>query len=306
MRTLDHDRASRGRRLWVTEIAVATAMLLGLAAVLAGTDEARAAAGSTAAGTERVAGSSRAGGDVPRPRVRAARVDRRRIILGARHGVAFRFELAGKRTRKVLVKVVRVGSRKVHKRFRLGRVAAGKRHRIEWSGRTRRHGWIPRGKYAFRVFADGRRAKLGARSGPIRFRFYKNRFPILGGHGYGDGLGAGRGHQGQDLFARCGRPVVAARAGRVQVRRYQSAAGYYVVVDGRGTGQDYVYMHMSRRGRPPQGARVHAGERIGTVNDTGRATGCHLHFELWTKPGWYEGGRAKSPTRALRRWDGWS
>jgi len=29
-------------------------------------------------------------------------------------------------------------------------------------------------------------------------------FPISGKHSYGDGLGAGRGHQGQDLLAKCG------------------------------------------------------------------------------------------------------
>ena len=35
--------------------------------------------------------------------------------------------------------------------------------------------------------------------------------------------------------------------------------------------------------------------------------GCHLHFEMWTKPGWYEGGHAMpSVTRHLKAWDGWS
>ena len=228
------------------------------------------------------------------------------MILGARRGVAFRFELAGKRSRKVLVKVARVGSDKVQKRFRLGKVEPGRRQRIAWDGKAGKRGYIPQGKYAFRVYSDGQRAETGGGSGSSRFGFYKNRFPILGHHSYGDGFGAGRGHQGQDVFAKCGRPVVSAHAGRVQTRKYQSAAGYYVVVDGKGTGQDYAYMHMSRKGRPKEGSRVAAGERIGSVNDTGRATGCHLHFEIWTKPGWYEGGRAKSPTRALKRWDKWS
>ena len=168
------------------------------------------------------------------------------MILGAKRGVAFRFELAGKQPRKVLVKVARIGSDKVQKRFRLGDVRPGERQRVSWKGRTGKRGYIRQGKYAFRVYSGGERAAVGAHSSSSRFGFYKSRFPILGRHSYGDGLGAGRGHQGQDLFAKCGRPVVAARAGRVQVRSYQSAAGYYVVIDGKGTGQDYAYMHMSQ------------------------------------------------------------
>jgi murein DD-endopeptidase MepM/ murein hydrolase activator NlpD len=39
------------------------------------------------------------------------------------------------------------------------------------------------------------------------------------------------------------------------------------------------------------------------VGETGRASGCHLHFELWTAPGWYKGGRAVDPLPTLRRWD---
>jgi predicted DNA-binding protein with PD1-like motif len=33
----------------------------------------------------------------------------------------------------------------------------------------------------------------------------------------------------------------------------------------------------------------------------------HLHFELWSKPGWYEGGHAmRTVTRHLKKWDRWS
>ena len=299
------------------EIIVAIVAVIGVAIVLAGSEEANAAEPDGAATTRtarsrrRPPPSRRRAGQsgherAPEPRIRAAKVDRPRMILGARRGVAFRFELAGKRSRKVLVKVARVGSDKVQKRFRLGKVEPGRRQRIAWDGKAGSRATSRRASTRSASIPTASAPRPAVGSGSSRFGFYKNRFPILGHHSYGDGFGAGRGHQGQDLFAKCGRPVVSAHAGRVQTRKYQSAAGYYVVVDGKGTGQDYAYMHMSRKGRPKEGSRVAAGEQIGSVNDTGRATGCHLHFEIWTKPGWYEGGRAKSPTRALKRWDKWS
>ena len=49
----------------------------------------------------------------------------------------------------------------------------------------------------------------------------------------------------------------------MQTVQYHSAAGYYVVIDGTKTGNDYAYMHMERRGRPKDGSRVRTGEVIG-------------------------------------------
>jgi murein DD-endopeptidase MepM/ murein hydrolase activator NlpD len=298
MLTLTGISRSRGKRIRRAEAAVAVLALAVVAAALICSEGAEAATGG-GNGADR-------GGEKATPRVVGAKLNRSRIFFGAARGVAFRFELAGKRTRKVLVKVVSKRNRKVVRRFPLGMVAPGSRRRVTWDGRTGKRGHAPQGKYAFQVYSEGRRADVGGGSGKLRVGFYMNRFPLLAKHSYGDGFGAGRGHQGQDVFGKCGSRVVAARAGRVQVRARQSAAGYYVVVDGRGTRQDYVYMHMRKRGRPPEGARVHAGQQIGIESDTGRATGCHLHFEIWTRPGWYEGGRPRSPTKALKRWDRWS
>jgi murein DD-endopeptidase MepM/ murein hydrolase activator NlpD len=130
-------------------------------------------------------------------------------------------------------------------------------------------------------------------------------FPIRGRHTYGDGLGAGRGHQGQDIMANCGKKVVAARAGRVRFVDYQaSGAGHYVVVKGKGGKKlDYVYMHLLKRLSVRKGERVSAGEQIGQVGSTGRSSACHLHFEMWSAPGWYRGGDVINPKPHLKRWD---
>ena len=174
-------------------------------------------------------------------------------------------------------------------------------HSFRWDGLNEKGKVARNGAYQFKVspLSGGPGAGAG-------FDYYDHIFPLRGKHSYGDGLGAGRGHQGQDVFAKCGTRIVAARGGRIQTNAYQSAAGYYLVVDGAKTGRDYVYMHMLRRGRPKEGSRVHTGDVIGYESDTGDAQGCHLHFEIWSAPGWYEGGHVLNPTRPLKKWDRYS
>ena len=129
-------------------------------------------------------------------------------------------------------------------------------------------------------------------------------FPLRARHTYGDGLGAGRGHKGQDLMAACGKPIVAALPGRIQTRDYQGGgAGNYVVVDGKGSLEDTVYMHMEAPSALRKGERVEAGDLLGRVGNTGRSSACHLHFEMWSNPGWYEGGDALDPTPFLKALD---
>ena len=134
-------------------------------------------------------------------------------------------------------------------------------------------------------------------------------FPVRGRHDFGSsgsGFGAGRdghSHQGQDVFARCGTRLVAVRGGKARYAGYHSAAGNYLVIDGRRPNWDYVYMHLRSRPLYRTGQRVAAGAKIGEVGETGNARGCHLHFELWSAPGWYEGGEPFDPLPYLRAWD---
>jgi murein DD-endopeptidase MepM/ murein hydrolase activator NlpD len=141
------------------------------------------------------------------------------------------------------------------------------------------------------------------------FTFVGAIFPVRGAHGYGDaanGFGAGRdghSHQGQDVLAKCATPLVAAVGGVVRTRAVQWAAGNYVVIDDPITKQSYVYAHLRSRAIVRPGQRVSAGDPIGVVGETGDATTCHLHFELWTAPGWYAGGQPIDPLATLKAWD---
>ena len=136
-------------------------------------------------------------------------------------------------------------------------------------------------------------------------------FPIDGPHDLGrneaNRFGGGRGHLGQDMFADCGTPVIAARGGTIRHTGYEGAAGNYIVIHTHGgAGEDNVYMHLLNTPRFSEGEAIETGQRIGSVGRTGDADGCHLHFELWTAPGWYRGGHAFDPLPRLREWDGWS
>lgn len=131
-------------------------------------------------------------------------------------------------------------------------------------------------------------------------------FPISGRHDLGqsatNGFGGGRGHEGQDMFAACGTPLVAARDAEVTRATWEAAAGNHVVLtDDRG--EALVYMHMRDKALVSVGDRVRAGDPVGFVGDTGRATGCHLHLERWTAPGYYTGGRPQDPLPWLRSID---
>ncbi len=178
----------------------------------------------------------------------------------------------------------------------------------------------PAGRYAFRVFEAAPvvvAAAAVAATAPVPlatapFDLVDHKFPVRAAHAFGEGQAAfgadrvGRRHEGQDVFARCGTLLVAARGGIVKLNRFHSAAGNYLVIDGDGTELDYAYMHLRERSPLEKGARVLTGQAIGNVGDTGRANGCHLHFEIWSGPGWNTGGAPMDPLPFLQAWDAYS
>ena len=129
-------------------------------------------------------------------------------------------------------------------------------------------------------------------------------FPVDGKHDYGtevNRFGGGRGHQGQDVFAECGTRMVAALAGEVTVAEFEGNAGNHVVVEAA-DGTSQAYMHLVAPASVKEGEKVTAGQPIGEVGQTGRASGCHLHFEMW-EGSWQTGGTPIDPRPLLKRWD---
>lgn len=127
-------------------------------------------------------------------------------------------------------------------------------------------------------------------------------FPLPGGSctktsGYGwraDPMGGGGTdfHLGNDLAAATGTPVLAAADGVVRVAGKHASYGNYLRVL-HADGDETLYAHMQYL-FVGAGAVVTAGQILGTVGETGNATGPHLHFEILHK------GLRYDPAQALQ------
>ena len=138
----------------------------------------------------------------------------------------------------------------------------------------------------------------------ILARFPGAVFPVRGPVDYTDTFGAyradmkGHRHEGNDIFARMGTPIVAVLAGTIQYSTYGIGGNNAHLTDARG---DYFYYaHMVRFAAGlKSGDHVARGQVIGYVGETGDAAGTspHCHFEI--HPG---GGPAIDPFPYLEAW----
>lgn len=89
-------------------------------------------------------------------------------------------------------------------------------------------------------------------------------------------------HKGIDLGAKIDTPIVASSAGVVRAStdllENKKNYGTLIVID-HADGFHSVYAHLNSR-KVSAGDKVAAGELIGYVGETGKATGPHLHLEL--------------------------
>jgi murein DD-endopeptidase MepM/ murein hydrolase activator NlpD len=229
---------------------------------------------------------------------------RKRVYLHGRPA-RIRFTLSGRRAVHVRLRVLSAADRSHVASVDLGERSPGD-HTATFTGLEA--GVLPEGTYLLHIAGRGlRRAPTASSTADVEFSHHA--FPVAGPFDWGgDGsrFGAkrtGHSHQGHDLAAPEGTPLVAPRGGLVEAVQYQAeGAGHYVVIDSDDEDYDYVFMHL-RTGsiRVEEGDRVRTGQRIGEVGSTGRSSGPHLHFEIWMG-GWYSGGEPIDPLPLLQSW----
>lgn len=112
---------------------------------------------------------------------------------------------------------------------------------------------------------------------------------------WGGARSEGRSHEGIDIFAMRGTPVVSSTEGIVTKVGTNRLGGLVVWVLGPG-GQRHYYAHLERYGDVASGMRIEAGRVLGYVGNSGNAKGTppHLHY------GVYDMGGAINPYPLLR------
>jgi len=85
-------------------------------------------------------------------------------------------------------------------------------------------------------------------------------------------------HEGLDIAANIGTPVIATADGIVARTSYSSGYGKMVVLD-HGYGYRTIFGHNSKI-LVKSGQHIKRGDIIAKVGNTGRSTGSHLHYEL--------------------------
>lgn len=92
------------------------------------------------------------------------------------------------------------------------------------------------------------------------------------------GMRWGKMHEGLDIAAPTGQPILAALDGTVTFAGWQNGYGNFIKLKHSG-GVETAYGHCSKI-EVKVGESVKKGEKIGEVGSTGNSTGPHLHFEV--------------------------
>ena len=259
-----------------------------------------------------VAGET-ASSDDPKPSRGRSSLDVAAFSLNGSHfyeygrSIRASFSLRGRAGALADVKLVVVQGGKRVKVVAAGRRPAGSPQQV-----TLPTAGLPSGSLDVRLAARDSRGRAIKAPAARTITIQSHRFPVVGPHSFGgegsrfgsDRDGGKRKHQGQDVSAAEGTPMVAARGGVVRFTGNQpGGAGVYVVIAGAGESRDYVYMHLVDGSLlVRKGQTVSTGQLIGKVGTTGSSSGSHLHFEIWQGV-WQGGGAPIDPLPLLQLWD---
>jgi murein DD-endopeptidase MepM/ murein hydrolase activator NlpD len=143
--------------------------------------------------------------------------------------------------------------------------------------------------------SGGHSAKTSSkpRSGGASYNGGQFRWPVVGGGNYVSQY-FHAGHGAVDIAGDYGSPVVAAAGGRVVFAGWKSNGGGWQVWISHGGGLYTTYNHMSGVA-VGTGQSVGRGQRVGRLGQSGRATGPHLHFEVWRGGMPWRGGSQINP-----------
>jgi murein DD-endopeptidase MepM/ murein hydrolase activator NlpD len=113
---------------------------------------------------------------------------------------------------------------------------------------------------------------------------------------WGSPRSEGRRHEGIDIFAPRGTPVLAATQGLIVRKGLNRLGGKVVTVMGP-AGWFHYYAHLDDWNTFAVGDWIEVGTVLGYVGDTGNAKGTptHLHYGI------YEGGQARDPYPLLAK-----
>ena len=99
-------------------------------------------------------------------------------------------------------------------------------------------------------------------------------------------------HNGTDMAARHGSPILATADGVISFAGWEKGYGKLVKIR-HDFGYETRYAHLSKIS-VKVGQRVSQGKRIGAMGNTGRSTGTHLHYEI------RKNGKPTNPMKYIR------
>lgn len=150
---------------------------------------------------------------------------------------------------------------------------------------------LPSGRVEYYT-PEGKSLRKTYLKAPVKFTRISSRFSLGRKHPI---LGYTRAHRGVDYAASRGTPVHAVGDGRIVYKGWRGGYGRFIRIQHTNSAHSTAYAHLSRYARGiRKGARVHQGEVIGYVGQSGLATGPHLHFEFRIR------GRAINPLTVKR------